>query len=1255
MPELEGEGSQKSSVNFSRPMLPTESPTFAAQIRPKSQGGWFSGPVVADSQFRNTPFDGPKTVIGISPSEASRIQPDLQNVANRPTTPKKKKRPTLIKGSHLATGAVAAKLTGTADTSSEPVKKFPAPVPEQPVISAAVPSPGSTSADERSPADSSSESSPASMEKKPESFQPRAKALLTKQPSIVYEQPELERQTEDTPSANTGRKIDTSVGRSPTPSAIQSSTTSVTSRQQHVRSQSDDQIALGVPTLAVARQEREKSLSPSRTPHFSLVPIELESGIKHQPPPRSISPAKPALKHSPSSSIRTASPVTNHPAGDGKRSPEVSPVRPQSPQQKRSVRVSFDASPATIISGLETSKHAPANAARIQVVEEPDFEEVYTPRPALPFFGSIRGRKTIEDTSPAVKPVESDPSSLSSSRTLVDQGLSKDHAIGDILAQDFAKQRSAEQVPATTEPAQLEGANNLPLPPVVTSVEGSGYVSDSDDGSHDDKQELANPQTHREEESSEEAPMSPAQKGVVAAIKPPAPEQSKPEEVEAKTIETTSQREAEILPAIAVHPASPEAEAEEQLFIVPGAFPAWESSLEVNKQGLTEEAHMQNEPPTSTEPPSVSASASLILGEPPIELTSPKPDEESDSDNGSIYSDAAESPSELFTSIDAIVESPIGKPNQGLSITTDKATSTSSPLASLIQGSHAGEEKELPTAAEVETTEEHRPVALRPPTPPKPKKKKKTPTVQDEPGPVTASAIHQAQARLASCEDDAVAEQRQPTSKKSMRTQHEQTNVEDQHTIPKTLRQPKSGLYTSRHAPQGPRGTLQKHNPLAKVAPTPAQKSTALAPPPSTILTKAPIPPSMQRRGSTDSESSFKRYRVSTNVGESISLRRTLRQPPASSQPTAGAEKVGRVSLRTQSPPTTLPPRQTRASLRQSIDSDPLSPDPKRKNRRSALSPSRFPGFGKSGKSKAKSVIAAATPSIPAAVSRFRSRFASDDEDEPAQPARAMGSRFADSDDDLDDPTSPIPTEMPAGLTPVRGIPKRAGGDDDEASELLPGEDESSSDDEAPPMPSGKEMEIATALARERLAAQGVIANGKVRGDKDGEPGGLATSKYAPSAAAASDAAQRPAQKRRWGLFGSSGRKDGQRKREGDAPSGSEDSGPSSPLRGPKLQRRVTPAELQQVPEDSWPLPPPPAGIDADAEDKPNTSDGAVDGGGDGMTAEFGDSPDTEKRGSTADEHPERRLSKSSEPAYNQRTGKAKRFMKLRRAFGLRD
>ena len=165
---------------------------------------------------------------------------------------------------------------------------------------------------------------------------------------------------------------------------------------------------------------------------------------------------------------------------------------------------------------------------------------------------------------------------------------------------------------------------------------------------------------------------------------------------------------------------------------------------------------------------------------------------------------------------------------------------------------------------------------------------------------------------------------------------------------------------------------------------------------------------------------------------------------------------------------------------------------------------------------------------------------------------------------------------MPTGLTPVRGIPKRAGGDD-ETSELLPGEDESSSDDEVPPMPSGKEMEIATALARERLAAQGVIANGK-----DGEPGGLATSKHAPSAAAAADvdadAAQRPAQKRRWSLFGSSGRKDGQRKREDDAPSGSlgddgptgsADSGSSSPLRGPKLQCRVTPTELPKVPEDS--------------------------------------------------------------------------------------
>lgn len=271
-----------------------------------------------------------------------------------------------------------------------------------------------------------------------------------------------------------------------------------------------------------------------------------------------------------------------------------------------------------------------------------------------------------------------------------------------------------------------------------------------------------------------------------------------------------------------------------------------------------------------------------------------------------------------------------------------------------------------------------------------------------------------------------------------------------------------------------------------------------------------------------------------------------------------------------------------------------------------------------------------------------------------------MESRFADSDDDLDDLTSPIPTR-PKGLTPVRGIPRRAG-DDDQISELLPGEDEPSDDSEVPPIPGSKEMEIATALARERLAAQGVITNGKAQGSalaagtvRGGDVNGLATSKWAPSAGV--DADQTPSRKSKWKLFSLSGRKVDQRKREGNAsplpstslgdarPESSCGSGPSSPLRGPKLQRRVRPTGLPSVSEDSWPLPPPPV-IDADDEDRPNTSEGAVVvGGDDGADLRLGDRPDVGKRSSTA----------SIEPVNSQRTGKAKKFMRLRKAFGLGD
>jgi len=243
-----------------------------------------------------------------------------------------------------------------------------------------------------------------------------------------------------------------------------------------------------------------------------------------------------------------------------------------------------------------------------------------------------------------------------------------------------------------------------------------------------------------------------------------------------------------------------------------------------------------------------------------------------------------------------------------------------------------------------------------------------------------------------------------------------------------------------------------------------------------------------------------------------------------------------------------------------------------------------------------------------------------------------MASRFADSDDSDD--------ESDRGLAPVRGIPRRSQQEDAE-SEVLPGEDDS--DVDAPPPPPGAEaMAAATTLARQQLRAQGAIESGPTAAapppttaDASAPASGLAASKYASSDAGA---APPPAHRRRWSLFGAG------RGRGSSLPPVLRAAAPAPP----KLQRRATPSGLPGVEEDAWPLP-----AEGGELERPNTSDGATASSG----VRFSDRPDMGTRRSTADELGEgrRRLSKGGEPVVSLRTGKVKRFGRLRKAFGLKD
>jgi hypothetical protein len=283
--------------------------------------------------------------------------------------------------------------------------------------------------------------------------------------------------------------------------------------------------------------------------------------------------------------------------------------------------------------------------------------------------------------------------------------------------------------------------------------------------------------------------------------------------------------------------------------------------------------------------------------------------------------------------------------------------------------------------------------------------------------------------------------------------------------------------------------------------------------------------------------------------------------------------------------------------------------------------------MGKSSKAKA----AAHAPSKPGLSSRFDD--SSDDEFEAR--SKKIQSRFADSDDEDD-------FQLPPGLAPVRGIPKRPGDEDRDSTDL---EDEES-DDERP------------GTSRDAKKGPGTLTNG------------LHKSTHAPEL----DAGKKGKAKR--GLFGFGKKKEkatttepshaetqltngpttdiplppAHRDRESSRPPltpiGEEELAIESPprQRSPKLQRRVT-LQWGRSASDSWPLPSP---ADGDG-DRPQTADGPAQR-----------RPSTRSTLSKRDGAlpPTARTAvdpKTGKEVVVGRSGKKKKFQGLRRVFGLND
>ena len=1319
-----GHGQSRDSVNYSRPMSPANSPPTSPLNDRRA------GPL--NSQIPKQQASSNIANVGrLRDGEAENIQYALQETAQAPVKKKKKKVPKNTEGSFLANGGSGGRAVGTAvraddirqqpltdsavlltDSESKAVslKTPPQPLPKKTEKKAAtyMDSRLGESAYGSYASDSDSMvSEQSNVTDRPRTFNTRAAGLLAKQPSIVREDREAEEQEEyydsttktNTPAQN--GNVQKSTGTRQSKAMLNGKEDAHSLGQtSHVHTHTKA-ASLDIPNtkdnfmpekVLNTQPIRQQSLSPARAAHFSAQPVlETPDSLKHQPPARSISPVKSALKHSPSrgpspvASVSTVGTRRRGPASEASDTTSmISDDGPKSvSKKKKSARVSFDsesvvvgraATPPTdqdspmIMSpqnrdastmkwlglGSDRGHTAPSNK---------DQDTSIQPTPALPLFGSVRGRAQKD------QPPDSAQEPPETASTTTDLGTSSDQRIGGILSRVFG----SEEVDHVSQKPVLSSFGDEPLPPEVTTVEGTGYHSDTDTSTYSDKVEepeipgSAIPEATNENDVRSDQP--PAQYEPAATA-----EQSSSHEVNSTAPSIAVQPATPALgdtPSIAIQPATPGLDElskskDQYWFDMPGGFPI--STDDSTNEEPTNTVGIEHRPPELTpatigmaEPEPEAVAAQHRPGTPIVGAVAeglriqidPDTHEESDDTNNSIYSDAAEDLSDLegdgFGSINAIVESP-ASPHLGLlngrqSESPTKTTkNTTNPRPSPLSrneselsepGSEAGWDQAQAywsglsqsrkqqierAAAQGDLTESSN--VLKPKT----KKRKIVPKkpVEDDSLP-SLDQKSQAPGRPASPKTPLRA--RNPALKSSMRDMASEGPQGIQ--MRSSMRDPAPAKSSARASlPPEPttetRGALRKKNrPSSAVASSDYSKplansanghdrSASLGTPQyntsSTIArthkTNAPLSKPIGRTVSngSDSSSSFKKARPRTSDSGRYTMKRSMRGSSVDDRPTSMHGRASSMTARTSSPvDTTRRPFSSvgpsmRTSMRDSIE-------PRKSNR--GKSPSRFPGFGKSSKPKAAAAKGSAN--------RFSSRFAdsSDEDDGPI----IRRSRYADSSDE----------DEPAGLTPVRGIPRRI--DEGDSTDL----EDSSADEKAAPK-SNKTMPQQTSKLEGAALGAGSLRAIPEAGDSPAASMGTGLQ--------AKRAAEKEKKKRNF--FGGLGskkttksepltlppsdevpRQDTISTQQGptldtstsNAPESPQSTkqqrllGPGSPVgdsqtsataqkspKSPKLQRRISAQQAEKIQmkrglSDSWPLPQSPGGTSTPSG-RPTTSDG---------------------------------------------------------------
>lgn len=864
----------------------------------------------------------------------------------------------------------------------------------------------------------------------------------------------------------------------------------------------------GVQLQSSPRAARVQSESPVRSARFA--PAHDQLAVRHEPPPRSVSPRKSAMKLS--------SPRGVSPSDDGSEvsARNLSPPRAEDPavSRKKSARVSWD-DRNTVVVGESVQPHetdspvVPSpqskkpwhNIVTKYTKKEPsnlDEDETMTPRPALPLFGSVREKKSKEaEERPLVRPSER---TWSGAGETADAGQSSDAAIGAVLSQDQAS-RNAANISKYREP----------LPPIVQSREGD---SRGDDLVSDSEDDLDTDGTTELDDAT-------------AATTPRTTQLLTPEPTTPTKAAFGAEATDGEVPTISVQQPSPRPQdpkdnafSGEQPHDVPGTFPHEDSPVEptgVQDVPLTHAVSTDALPPAQPIEPAESIESPSAAAAPVMDDIT---EEEEETDRCSVYSDAYEDLEEVngdgFMSLDAVVESPAGSKmakkiqEQVMAQPADEAResreSSGSPIPpALAQSSNDWENakaywrslsteqrRQLEVEALSETGEE---ADVEQPATPDGKRTSAYASVEDSPVSITNHRTYQIvpgtkwsdkESEVAAMTASALAAQPKtrpvsvPKLRQSMRSEQpapaaqagqqtgsmrksmranapgpastpEKRARQARHFEPepipaaasaagagmrKSLRQSASNGDTLRPS-LSQSGRPVSYNPPPSVEPFRSHKRNLSA---DNLAPAGALKPSLRRKGSDDSVSSFKRARASSNTehGFRMSMRATPQEPPSPS-----ARGSGRFSLRSLSPPafrrTSMNATPVGVSsfgagrMRQSLRAESVDAS------KSRLSVSKRSSGISKGKRRSASRFADSSDEDEGGPSFFSSRFADSSDEEDVSRPRSKGKGLPKSMRSNRSSSAAAASAM--GMTPVLrdASPDLPDSDDDEAARVQNG------------------------------------------------------------------------------------------------------------------------------------------------------------------------------------------------------------------------